>query len=448
VTFRKQATRSLAALILTLPLAALAAAPITGVVTNKTTNKPAAGDTVVLIRLAQGMQESTRTTTDSRGHYTLQVPDDGLHLVRVTHDKANYFQPAPAGTQTINLDVYNSAAHVKGVSTEAVVLRLQTDASGSSLRVVENFFVKNDSTPPMTQFSNQPFDFYLPEGAIVEGSAALSPGGMPVQAAPVPLPEKNHFTFLFPIRPGETRFQVSYHLPYSGSLGLDPKVTSTTDTVAIMLPKSMVFTPAAGSPYSPVSDEVDAQTYVARNVSPQQPTGFQLSGKGKLPRDTQNPNDNGQAGASSGQSGAGQTLPATENTAPGKGLDNPLDPNGNRDPWGKYKWWILSGLALLLAIAAGILLRKSPAADVSGGPGPYPPPPVVPTSPVTQHQQLLQALKEEMFALETERLQNRTAESDYIAQKAALELILRRALDRSPSSPVDSQTAMAPAEIR
>ena len=78
--------------------------------------------------------------------------------------------------------------------------------------MLATFFVKNDSTPPMTQFSNEPFDFWLPEGAIVEGSAALAPGGMPVQAAPVPLTEKNHYTFLFPIRPGETRFQVTYHI--------------------------------------------------------------------------------------------------------------------------------------------------------------------------------------------------------------------------------------------
>jgi hypothetical protein len=272
---------------------------------------------------------------------------------------------------------------------------------------------------------------------------------MPVQATPIPLPEKGHFTFLFPIRPGETRFQVSYHLPYSGSVGLDPKVTSTTDTVAIMLPKSMAFTPAAGSPYSPVNDEVNAQTYVARNVSPQQPLGFQLSGSGELPRDSQNPSESSQpgadSGASSGQSGAaGQPLPATENTAPGKGLDNPLDPNGNRDPWGKYKWWILSILALLLAVAAGILLRKSPATAVDplAPAGPYPPP-VVPASPATQHQQLLQTLKEEMFALETERLQNRIAEPEYLAQKAALELILRRALERSAAPPA----TVAPAEI-
>jgi hypothetical protein len=424
-------------LILALPLAALAAAPITGVVTNKTTNKPSAGDTVVLIRLAQGMQESTRTTTDAHGRYTLQVPDDGLHLVRVTHDKANYFEPAPPGTQTINLDVYNAAAHVKGVATEAEVLRLQTDPGGNNLRVVENFFVKNDSVPPMTQFSNQPFDFYLPQGAVVEGAAALSPGGMPVQATPIPLPEKGHYTFLFPIRPGETRFQISYHIPYSGSVGLDPKVTSATDAVAIMLPKSMVFTPAAGSPYSPVSDEVDAQTYVARNVTPQQPTGFQLSGTGQLPRDTQNPADSGQSSANSGQGGADQTIPATENTAPGKGLDNPLDPNGNRDPWGKYKWWILSGLALLLAIAAGVLLRKPTAATAAADP--CPPPSPIPPSPATQQDQLLQTLKEEMFALETERLQNRIAEPDYLAQKSALELILRRALGRTPLSPAAAQ---------
>ena len=168
------------------------AAPITGTVTNKTTNKPSAGDTVTLIRLAQGMQEANHTTTDAHGHYTLDVADAGIHLVRVTHDKANYFQPAPPGTNTVDLDVYNAAAKVKGVSEEADVMRIQTDAAGTGLQVVENLFIKNDSAPPMTQFSNVPFDFWLPEGAVIGGSAALAPGGMPVQAAPVPLPEKNH----------------------------------------------------------------------------------------------------------------------------------------------------------------------------------------------------------------------------------------------------------------
>ena len=124
-------------------------------------------------------------------------------------------------------------------------MRLQTDESGKALHVVENFFVKNESNPPLTQFSDRPFEFYLPEGAVVEGSAALAPGGMPVQASPVPLGEPNHYAFIFPIRPGETRFQITYRLPYSGSLKFAPRMTMPTDTIAVMMPKSMTF--AAGA---------------------------------------------------------------------------------------------------------------------------------------------------------------------------------------------------------
>ena len=58
--------RPLAVFALTVP--AFAAANITGTVTNKTTGKPSAGDDVTLIRLAQGMQESTHAKTDARGH--------------------------------------------------------------------------------------------------------------------------------------------------------------------------------------------------------------------------------------------------------------------------------------------------------------------------------------------------------------------------------------------
>jgi hypothetical protein len=424
--------RPLAVLALTVP--AFAAANITGTVTNRTTGKPSAGDDVTLIRLAQGMQESTHAKTDARGHYTLQVPDDGLHLVRVTHDKANYFQPAQPGTTSIDVDVYNAAADVKGVSTEAIVMRLQTDPGGNTLKVVENFFVKNESKPPMTQFSQEPFDFYLPEGAVVEGSAALAPGGMPVQAAPVPLAEKGKYTFLFPIRPGETRFQVSYHVPYSGSLKIDPRVTNATDTVAIMMPKAMTFAAATGAPYSPVNDDVNAQTFVARNVTPGQPTSFTLSGKGELPRDSQDTAQGGQGGGQQAQAGGqpGDT-PATDNTAPGKGLDNPLDPDNTRDPWGKYKWWILSGLAVLLAIAAGFLLKKPTSdSDNTGAAALGTPAAVAPvSSPQLHATQLLTVLKEEMFALETDKLQGKITDTDYAQTKAALELILARALKRN-----------------
>ena len=394
---------------------------ITGIVTNKTTNKPAAGDDVVLIRLQQGMQESSRTKTDAKGHFTLDVPagDNGVHLVRVTHDKANYFRPAPPGTQSVEVEVFNAAAKVKGVTNEADVMRLQTDESGKALRIVENFFVKNESNPPLTQFSDRPFEFYLPEGAVVEGSAALAPGGMPVQASPVPLGDPNHYAFIFPIRPGETRFQISYRLPYSGSLKFAPRVMMPTDTVAIMMPKSMAFKPGPSSPYAPVTEETTAQTYVARNVQPSQALDFTVSGIGQMPRDA------GTEGAAdtSPQTGAGGAASsAASDTRPGGGLGVPLDPEGTNDPWAKYKWWILGGLGLVMAVGAGTMLKNGPAPTVAAA--------VAGSGAVSGPDSLLSAMKEELFALETDKLQGRLSESEYAEQKAALEVVLRRALLR------------------
>lgn len=403
---------------------------ITGTVTNKTTNKPSGGDDVVLIRLAQGMQESTRAKTDSKGRFTLEVPDAGTHLVRVTHDKANYFRAAPPGTESVEIDVYNAAPKVKGISSEADVMRIETEAGDKNLHVVENFFVKNDSTPPMTQFSDRPFEFYLPAGAVVAGSAALGPGGMPVQAAPVPLGDANHYAFVFPIRPGETRFQITYTVPYSGSFKFSPKPVLATDTVAVMMPKSMTFAAGAGVSFTPVTEETTAQTLVARNVQPSQPLDFTVSGIGQLPRDSQAATgEGGGAGAGAGgtQPGGGAAADAANasaatDTRPGGGLGTPIDPAGTNDPWAKYKWWILGGLGLAMAAAAGFLLKGGEAAST-----------VMPAAKVavSEPDSLLAALKDELFALETDKLQGKLDETAYTEQKTALEVVLRRALIRS-----------------
>jgi hypothetical protein len=397
----------------------------------------------VLIQLAQGMQESTRTKSDARGKFTLEVPDDGMHLVRVTHDKANYFRPLQEGTQSVEVEVFDAAAKVAGVTSEADVMRIETDAGGSGLRVVENFFLKNDSKPPMTQFGDRPFDFYLPAGAVVEGSAALAPGGMPVQAAPVPLSDgPNHFTFIFPIRPGETRFQITYKLPYSGSAKFSPRIVMPTDTVAVMMPKSMKFAGGQTSPYSAVNDEVDGQTYVARSVQPSQPLDFTVSGTGQLPRDTQAGTDTGAAAQgtadSSAQAQGSSVAGAVATERPGGGLGKPIDPEGTNDPWAKYRWWILGILGLALAAGAGTMLKASP----TGGPAGTPNAVQTPAAPgviaeggagvagAAGQTALLQALKEELFALETDRLAGRISEAEYGEQKAALEVVLRRALGR------------------
>ena len=85
------------------------------------------------------------------------------------------------------------------------------------------FAVNNTSNPPRTQMNDQNFEFYLPEGAQIVESSAQTAGGQPLKTDPVPQKEKNRYAFIFPLRPGQTLFQVGFELPYSGELSIDPK---------------------------------------------------------------------------------------------------------------------------------------------------------------------------------------------------------------------------------
>ena len=307
-----QISLSLALLLTPAMVPSALAASITGTVTNGTNNKPSAGDDVILISLQQRMQETARTKTDAHGQYSIDVPDQGMHLIRVDHQKASYFQPAPPGTNTVDVTVFDVAATVPGITTEANVIRVETDPQG--LHVTQSYFVKNDSTPPRTQFSSRSYEIYLPPDAKVEGAAAMGPGGMPVASSPAPMGEKGHYAYLFPLRPGETQFQVTYSLPYTGSAKFAPKLAGTADNVVVMVPKSMTFTADPSTPYQPINDDINAQTFVAKNVSPTQALGFSVSGSGALPRDVQTAQaGNGQPGAPAAPTTTG---PAADSAIP------------------------------------------------------------------------------------------------------------------------------------
>lgn len=432
---------TLGALALATVTLAAQAATVTGTVVNKTTNKPDVGDAVVLISFGQGMQETARTTTDARGHFSFNIPDNNVHLIRVDHQKAAYFQPLPPGTPHVDMTVYDVAAKVEGVSTEADVMRIEAGPQG--LHVIQNYFVKNASNPPRTQFSTAAYSIYLPPDAKLEASAAAGPEGMPVSSSPMKQADPGHYAFVFPVRPGETRFQLSYTLPYNGSYKFTPRVALPTENLAIMLPKSMSF--SGGSTYQAADVEDNAQTFLAKNVQPSQDMSFTVSGTGVMPRDSgQNGGQNGSAQASGDQANGSQATSAANDDRPGGGLGDPID---TPDPLQKYKWWILSGLALLLAIAAAFFLRARPADAIAGGAPSAQPSPLVPTpmpsgsGPALSSEKasLMAALKDELFALESERLEGKLTETEYSEQKAALEQVLRRALARQGSEVANSR---------
>lgn len=399
--------------IAVLLLTALAAAEtLTGTVTNGTTGKPAAGDDVVLLSLSQGMNEAARTKTDSQGRFQFELPTPGVpYLVRVNHQGVNYFPaggPVRPGTASVEVQVYDAAKKLDGISTGVQVMRMQADAG--TLQVIELISVRNNSKPPRTRMDDRTYDIYLPEGAQVDESVAQAPGGMPVNTAPVPADEKGRYYYVFPLRPGETRFQIAYHLPYSGEATITPKVTARLEHFAILLPKSMQFTPKVEGIYSQVADEGTQGTLlVATGVQPGQDLAFRVSGTGTL--------------AETG----GEGQPGGPQRGPGGGLGAP---EGTPDPLHKYRWAILGGVAALLAIGGFFVVSRSrpeaqPAATVAAAPAA--------SAQRARPGLLLEALKEELFQLELDRQQGRISPEEYEKAKAALDQTLRRALAREHS---------------
>ncbi len=399
------------------------AATVTGTVTNKTTGKPASGDTVVLVEPMSGMSEVGRTTTDAQGRYTLNLPNSSPHLVRVTHQGAGYFADVPPSGGTDDVAVYDVATQVKGVSIDTDLL--QIEAANGQLSVDEQIVVHNTSSPALTQWSPKSFEIILPPDATLGMAQAERPGGLATGIKLVPAGQKGHYAFDFPIQPDdgdkETLFDVAYTLPYSsGKYDFHAQITMPADAFAVQVPNSMTFTGRTSfHSVPPRQQDAGTQIFLMKGAEAGKPISFTVTGTGSFPREEQSgQGDNGQGGAT--QSG------------PGGGIGTPID---TPDPLTKYRWWILGGLALLLAAIAASLLRKPAAGGIAAPAGTAATGTsaahAAPTTPATKNAALLNALKEELFALESERIAGTLPQEEYAEQKAALEVVLKRALKKS-----------------
>jgi len=416
------------------------AASITGTVTNKTTNKPSAGDTVVLVDVQAGMSEAATATTNSAGHYSLNAPAMGPYLIRVTHQGGTYFIAAPQGGGSGDVNVYDVAAKVDGVRIDADMLLIE--AAAGTLRVHERFLIHNTSLPPKAQYSSNTFEIVLPADAELDNASATRPGGLGTNTRLIPLSQKGHYSFNVPIQPDqgekETLFEVQYHLSYNGKYTLSPRPQIPADNLVVYAAKGIDFSGARGASFQSTQEDPRVQTYVAKGIHPGQDISFTVSGEGQMPAESQS------AGPGMGpQAGMGQPAGADSGNRPGGGIGAPID---SPDPLTKYKWWILGILTLLLIAAAAFMLKKrgdlapgasAPLDEVAHEPRPQPTfvraaAPAAPytPAPASSNAVLLSVLKDELFAIESEKLSGTLSAKEYADIKTGLEAVLKRALTK------------------
>ncbi len=416
---------------------------LSGTVTNGTTNRPAVGDEVILINLTSGMEIAANTKADSNGKFSFKLTGGaGPHLIRAVHQGVTYHQIAPPGVSSVDVNVYDVATKVSGLSVTADVIRFQADSG--SMQGVRLFVVNNQSSPAKTQMNDHNFEFYVPPGAKVEQVQARAPNGQPIRAEVVPQAEKNRYAINFPLRPGETQFQMEFTLPYTGEIKIDPKPLYPAEHFVVVLPKTMQFKAANPPSFESMHDPTqgDSAVEVARQTKPGQPLGFTLTGNGVI---TESPGEIA-SGAARQQDQMQQQQPQPDQTQtrgnpstdnrPGGGLGIPIDAPDALQRYLAIGGWVVTKRQPVTSIAAtsaakpGAVSRdESTAVD-----------PVAPnatalaasaagTSPA-RSSMLLEALKEELFQLEVERKQGKITPADYEKARAALDQTLDRALKR------------------
>ena len=433
-------TAATQASILILLLTSFAAGQtLSGSVKDSTTGKPSAGDEVVLFKLGQGMGESGRTRTDADGlfHFKLEDPQ-AAHLVRVIHQGVSYHHMSPPGTKSIAIEVYDVAKKVDGVKVFADIMRIRS-AEGQ-LAVTREFAVQNTSNPRRTQMSERNLEFYVPDHArvIADSATATIENGIPLKSAPLPENDKNRYSFLFPLRPGLTRFAVTYQLPYSGSANLDPRTIYPLEHFVVTLPKGMRFKASASSApfkFLQFPNQPNGTVRVASSVTAGQHLAFSISGEGA--------HETGQQRSS--QDSTARYQSSTRGAPPGGGLGPPI---GAPDPLYRYRWWVLGGAAAVLLFGGIYVARpKSTIGDLRRQKGPSL---VAAMQPEGDYQRpaaavlegtrvpvaarsasiLMNGIREELFQIEVEHKRGHLSQAEYEIAKAALDQTLDRALKR------------------
>ena len=198
---------------------------------------------------------------------------------------------------------------------------------------------------------DQNFEFFLPEGAQVDQGMAMTAGGQPINSSPVPEKEKNRYGFVFPLRPGETQFQVVFHLPYSGELNVDPKPLYACPAFCRDAAQDHAVCGCARRGLQ--GHEGPAPVRMPRCRSPRipsqdsrWPSRFRAPARWAKPETTARAPTPAEGGASA----------AGRDARPGGGLGPPIDAP---DPLEKYRWYILGGFAVVLAAGAIYITNRS-----------------------------------------------------------------------------------------
>jgi hypothetical protein len=244
-------------------LATAAHAAVTGTVINATTGKPQAGATVALNKLGQqnGIELIDQAKSDAQGRFSIDQPVQGPHLIRTAFDGVTYNHMLRPGLPTtdIKLEVFNATKDPGAAKvTKHMIL---FEPGPGNMTVTETLLLSNTGKTAWNDASGGgTVQFFLPPGAggkaEVQGTA---PGGLPIGVGVVKTSKPDIYAIDFPVKPGDSRVDISYATPYKIGEPYAGKVPSKDDNTYLIAPNGITL---AGEGLNDLGAEPRTQAHI------------------------------------------------------------------------------------------------------------------------------------------------------------------------------------------
>jgi hypothetical protein len=219
-----------------------AMAAVDGVVVNATTGKPQPNTIISLVQPGRGgMQALGSTKTDAEGKFSFDKELQGPTLLQALHAGVLYNKMMIPGTPTSGLQVQvfdSTNKPVAKVSQHFIVLQ----PGASELAVSEGILYQGDPNVTYNDATNGTLRFYLPSEAKGQVSVTINaPGGMPIQRPAEKTQEPNVYKVDYPIKPGETRFDLNYVVPVTNPMIFSGKILHTEGASDLVAPNGVTL---------------------------------------------------------------------------------------------------------------------------------------------------------------------------------------------------------------
>jgi len=216
---------------------------ITGTVINRSTGQPQPGATVALNKLGQnGIEMIDQAKSDAQGKFTINQEIQGPHLLRTAYDGVTYNHMLPPGSPTsgLTVDVYNSSKQPGAAKVSKHMLLFEP--YGGQMLINESFILPNDGKTPWNDSDNGTLHFYA-HGVVDRVQVnATAPGGMPIGAPVNKTSKPDIYAVDFPVKPGETRFDLTYTVPYTAGEPYQGKVVTKDENTYLIAPNGITLT--------------------------------------------------------------------------------------------------------------------------------------------------------------------------------------------------------------